>query len=125
MASQDPIPQYSGPSPYQGPTMGYLMQHNQLAAKIIETHPLAPANILDAPSLALLRDLVNEPTDKNRVLKRWNLDSEDPDGAKQNLVVYAINNNKFDESEIEMLRKWFATGELDEELKDVKSPDQE
>jgi hypothetical protein len=24
-----------------------------------------------------------------------------------------------------MLRKWFATGELDEELKDVKSPDQE
>jgi hypothetical protein len=105
--------------------MGYLMQHNQLAAKIIETHPLAPANILDAPSLALLRDLVNEPTDKNRVLKRWNLDSEDPDGAKQNLVVYAINNNKFDESEIEMLRKWFATGELDEELKDVKSPDQE
>ena len=130
MSSQDPIPQYDGPSPYRGPNMSYLMQHNQLAAKIIETHPLAPANILDAPSLALLRDFVNnpaskDPAQKSEVLKKWNLDSEDPDNSKQNLVAYAIKNDKFDESEIEMLRNWFASGDLDEELKDVTYPIQE
>ena len=130
MSSQDPIPQYDGPFPYRGPSMSYLMQHNQLAAKIIETHPQAPANILDAPSLALLRDFVNDPAckdsaGKNSLLKRWNLDSEDPNSSQRNLAAYAITNDKFNESEIEMLRNWFATGDLDEELKDVTPPAQE
>jgi hypothetical protein len=117
--SEEPIPQYSGPSAYRGPTMGYLMAHHQLAAKIIETHAQHPANILDRASLALLRDYVRAPERKDDVLKEHGVDGEEADG-KHNLVAYCMANDKFDEGEIELLREWFKDPQVEADLEDPK-----
>jgi hypothetical protein len=120
MSTEEPIPQYSGPATYRGPTMGYLIAHHQLAAKIIETHAQHPANILDRASLALLRDCVRAPDRLDEVLKEHGIEDAGEEGKTRNLVSYCMANDKFDEGELELLREWFKDPQVQADLQDPK-----
>jgi hypothetical protein len=119
------IPQYEGPGEYKGPSMGYLMKTHGLADQIIATHKLKPANILDNNELAKLRQFVSNPSKKDEFLRQHGLEdgpNEAPGTgakAKMGLVGYAVATDAFDQTEIQALKNWFDSGELDEELKGV------
>jgi hypothetical protein len=120
MTSEE-IPQYTGPAAYRGPSMGYLIQHHQLAAKIIEAHPQHPANILDRTELAMLREYVNAPETKVDILRARGIEVEDfDDKATNSLVAYCLVRDKFNEEEIEMLREWFKDPQVVADLEDPK-----
>jgi hypothetical protein len=123
--SQEEIPQYNGPGDYKGPTVGYLIKHNLLGSKIIETHPLAPANILDANNLAFLKRCVTDlsPEGTHALLAELDmLDAPgDEPGTRANkvygsLVGYVIAKGGFSEGGIRELREWFDSGALGSEL---------
>jgi len=116
--NQPGVPQHEGHTPYKGPSMPYLIQHNLLAHQIITTHPLHPANILDYPTLAWLRRYVADPSPAGT--RRWlqERDMLDEAGeergtrarAKGCLIGYCIAAGKFSWEEVEELRKWFFEG---------------
>jgi hypothetical protein len=102
--------------------MGYLMANHQLAAKIIETHPQHPANILDRDELTLLRAYVHAPADadKDALLRAHGIDPASLAEKTYSLVAYAIVHDKFDDGEKESLRKWFDDPQVEDDIEDPK-----
>jgi hypothetical protein len=121
MSSEKGIPQYDGPGAYRGPSMDYLIQNHQLAAKIVETHADHPANILDAANLAVLRDYVRDPGNKVAILRAHGIDveAEEREG-NYHLAAYCVVHDVFDEDEVKMLREWFENPQVEADLKDPK-----
>jgi len=109
------IPQYDGPADYRGPKMSWLMQHHKLAEKIIETHKDRPADILDNNELALLRDYVNHQDKGAQLLESRGMKVTEPYSGS--LVAYCIAKDAFDDGEKKMLKEWFDSGNVDEDLK--------
>jgi hypothetical protein len=112
---------------YDGPSMGWLIRNQKLAHQIIATHHLAPAgNILDNTELAFLRRYAEDPSPVGvqRLTRErgfWNEGENrvDEKQAKEkgSLVGYAICAGGFDDESVLLLRQWFGSGVLDEELK--------
>jgi len=103
--------------------MGWLIANHKLAHQIIATHPLKPANILDENALVLLKNYVMDPRRKMDLLRKKDMldaPGQEPGFRAQSqhgsLVGYVIARDGFDEQEIALLREWFESGMLDEEL---------
>jgi hypothetical protein len=127
------IPKHEDPRPevqYDGPTMKWLVQNKKLAHQIIATHRLGPeGNILDNTQLAFLREYVEDPSPAGvEELARERGFWDETAGAcdqqkameKGSLVGYGICAGAFDDESLTLLRRWYGSGVLDEELKDVQ-----
>jgi len=100
--------------PYTGPSVPEMVATHTLAENIIKYDDAATGNsILDEENLALLRRFVENPPDRDAILKDEGIEDGEGTGL-QSLAGYMVlkhgkGDNMLDEREIEMLREWFAT----------------
>lgn len=120
------VPKLENAGEYDGPPPNWLIEHHKLAHQIIACHSVEPMQVLDAPSLALLRRFIENPGRIKDILEE--LDMQDKEGDKPgtranrkygSLVGYVIASEGFDEEEWKLLREWFDSGVVDEDIKGV------
>jgi hypothetical protein len=101
------------------------MENHKLASQVIATRPMRPADIFDDQELVLLRTYVNDPDKRKDILAERDLWDDDPKVQEAKTMVsgsltcYAISREAFNEEELEMLREWFATEEMQKSLEGV------
>ncbi|KAF2127105.1 hypothetical protein P153DRAFT_398475 [Dothidotthia symphoricarpi CBS 119687] len=102
---------------YTGPSVPDMIASHSLAENIIKYHNHPESDcILDEDELALLRRFVEHPENRDSILKDEGVATGIGEGSHGSLVQHIVskhgNGNVLTESEIEMLRVWFAKREL-------------
>lgn len=105
--------------PYTGPSVAEMLHDKTLAENIIKYHPHPTSdNILDDNNLNLLQQFVEDSNNRDQILKDEGVDDKDVPRKEMNLVAYVVwahgqkeaDGGVLKESDIELLRKWFADG---------------
>lgn len=103
--------------PYTGPSVPTMLASHTLASNIIKyhAHPTS-GRILDDAELALLRRFVEHPEQRDAILAEQGIDKEGEGEGLQSLAGYIVlkhgKGDLLNEGEIEMLREWFAKGDV-------------
>jgi hypothetical protein len=97
--------------PYTGPSVPEMVATHTLAENIIKYDDTTTGNsILDEENLALLRRFVENPGDRDAILKDEGIEDGEGRGL-QSLAGYVVlkhgKGDMLDGREIEMLREWF------------------
>jgi hypothetical protein len=115
---------YTGPPVLKDVPLDELMKTHRLAEKIIATHQLKPANILNSNALLLqLNEFIKDPSKKSEFLKKYGVADGPNDmpgtcaNAKGQLIGFAVATDAFDKREIDLLKKWFASANIIQEVK--------
>lgn len=101
--------------PYTGPSVPDMIESHTLAENIIKYHEYPEsARILDDSELSLLRQFVQHPENRDAILKNKGVtNAEECNGSLVTFLIFKHGNEDLlAESEIEALRKWFATHDI-------------
>ncbi|KAJ4990796.1 hypothetical protein SVAN01_03805 [Stagonosporopsis vannaccii] len=105
---------------YTGPTVPDMLRDKTLAENIIKYHDHPTSDsILDDDNLNLLQRFVEDPGQREQILKDEGIDPNGSlEGRQASLAAYVVwahgrgdaNEKWLKESDVEMLRKWFEGG---------------
>lgn len=106
--------------PYTGPSVPDMIRDKTLAENIIKyhNHPTSDS-MLDESNLALLQRFVEDPSNRDQILRDEGIEPDESLRGKQaSLATYAVwahgrgdmNGGILKDTDVEMLRGWFEEG---------------